>query len=93
LIPTTKKIKWPAQNLFSETRGLGFRRFYVAEGLPYALVMSVSVVLYKNLGISNQDIRDLHELVISAVGHQAAVESVRGHFEKRGANGSGRCNF
>jgi PAT family beta-lactamase induction signal transducer AmpG len=26
---------------------------YVAEGLPYALVMSVSVVLYKNLGVSN----------------------------------------
>ncbi len=26
---------------------------YVAEGLPYALTMSVSVVLYKNLGVSN----------------------------------------
>jgi len=26
---------------------------YVAEGLPYALAMSVSVVLYKNLGLSN----------------------------------------
>jgi PAT family beta-lactamase induction signal transducer AmpG len=26
---------------------------YVAEGLPYALALSVSVVLYKNLGISN----------------------------------------
>jgi PAT family beta-lactamase induction signal transducer AmpG len=29
---------------------------YVAEGLPCALVMSVSVVLYKNLGLSNQEI-------------------------------------
>jgi PAT family beta-lactamase induction signal transducer AmpG len=29
---------------------------YVAEGLPYALVMSVSVVLYKNLGVSNADL-------------------------------------
>ena len=29
---------------------------YVAEGLPYALAMSVSVVLYKNLGVSNADI-------------------------------------
>jgi PAT family beta-lactamase induction signal transducer AmpG len=29
---------------------------YVAEGLPYALVMSVSAVLYKNLGVSNRDI-------------------------------------
>ena len=26
---------------------------YVAEGLPYALVMSVSLVLYKNLGVPN----------------------------------------
>jgi PAT family beta-lactamase induction signal transducer AmpG len=29
---------------------------YVAEGLPYALAMSVSLVLYKNLGVSNTDI-------------------------------------
>jgi len=29
---------------------------YIAEGLPYALAMSVSVVLYKNLGISNTTI-------------------------------------
>ncbi len=29
---------------------------YLAEGLPYALVMAVSVVLYKNLGVSNEDI-------------------------------------
>jgi len=29
---------------------------YFAEGLPYALAMSVSVVLYKNLGLSNAQI-------------------------------------
>src|SRR5664280_3924167 len=29
---------------------------YVAEGLPYALALSVSLVLYKNLGVSNTDI-------------------------------------
>ncbi|MGQ9646360.1 MAG: MFS transporter [Thermodesulfobacteriota bacterium] len=29
---------------------------YVAEGIPYTLTMSVSVVLYKRLGISNTDI-------------------------------------
>ncbi len=29
---------------------------YIAEGIPYTLVMSVSVVLYKRLGISNTDI-------------------------------------
>lgn len=29
---------------------------YLAEGLPYVLAMSVSVILYKRLGISNTDI-------------------------------------
>jgi len=29
---------------------------YLAEGLPYALVMSVAVVLYKNLGVTNAQI-------------------------------------
>ncbi len=28
---------------------------YFAEGLPYALVMSVSLVLYKNLGVPNAE--------------------------------------
>ena len=29
---------------------------YFAEGLPYAMVMIVSVIMYKNLGLSNTDI-------------------------------------
>src|SRR5215831_13421730 len=29
---------------------------YLAEGLPYVVVMIVSVIMYKNLGISNADI-------------------------------------
>ena len=29
---------------------------YVAEGIPYVMAMTVSVVLYKRLGISNTDI-------------------------------------
>ncbi|MGZ3569761.1 MAG: MFS transporter, partial [Thermodesulfobacteriota bacterium] len=29
---------------------------YIAEGIPYAMVMTVSVILYKRLGISNTDI-------------------------------------
>ena len=29
---------------------------YFAEGIPYVLVMSVSVIMYKRLGISNTDI-------------------------------------
>lgn len=27
-----------------------------ASGLPYAVIISVSVIMYKNLGISNEDI-------------------------------------
>jgi MFS transporter, PAT family, beta-lactamase induction signal transducer AmpG len=29
---------------------------YLAEGLPYVVVMTVSVIMYKNLGLSNTDI-------------------------------------
>src|SRR6266536_1964068 len=29
---------------------------YLAEGLPYVVVMTVSVIMYKGLGISNTDI-------------------------------------
>ena len=29
---------------------------YIAEGIPYVMAMTVSVVLYKRLGISNTDI-------------------------------------
>ena len=29
---------------------------YFAEGLPYVTVMSVSVIMYKNLGVSNTEI-------------------------------------
>lgn len=29
---------------------------YIAEGIPYMVVMAVSVVMYKNLGLSNTDI-------------------------------------
>ena len=29
---------------------------YLAEGLPYVLVMAVSVIMYKNFGVSNTDI-------------------------------------
>src|SRR5580765_4791239 len=29
---------------------------YLAEGLPYALVMTVSVIMYKGFGISNTDV-------------------------------------
>ena len=31
---------------------------YFAEGLPYVTVMTISLVLYKQLGLSNAEIRD-----------------------------------
>ncbi len=37
----------------SRSPGLWIPSLYFAEGLPYALAMSVSLVLYKNLGVSN----------------------------------------
>ena len=47
--------------------------------------MSVSVVFYKNLGVSNAAIAFFTSWLISAVGHQAIVESGRGHFENAAA--------
>ena len=43
--------KPPARNHWAWVPSL-----YVAEGIPYAMAMTVSVVLYKRLGISNADI-------------------------------------
>ena len=42
---------------------------YVAEGLPYALAMSVSVVLYKKSRRVERGHHILHELAGLAVGH------------------------
>src|SRR5260221_11091287 len=42
-----------AAKTISRSPWLWIPTLYVAEGLPYALAMSVSVVLYKNLGVSN----------------------------------------
>ena len=66
---------------------------YVAQGLPYALVMSVSVVLYKNLGVSNAANRVLDELARVAVDHQAVVEPAGGPPENAAAMDLGRRNF
>ena len=48
--------KIAADKMFADKKTSPWRwvpTLYVAEGLPYALAMSVSVVLYKNLGLSN----------------------------------------
>ena len=46
--------------LFSPTTALSpwawIPTLYFAQGLPYVAVMTISVIMYKNLGISNTDI-------------------------------------
>src|SRR5437879_12703297 len=58
----------PAENLpalpspaFEQTRSsknpwAWIPTLYLAEGLPYVVVMTVSVIMYKGMGISNTDI-------------------------------------
>jgi MFS transporter, PAT family, beta-lactamase induction signal transducer AmpG len=44
------------QKIHSRSPWFWVPTLYVAEGLPYALAMSVSVVLYKNFSVSNKEI-------------------------------------
>ncbi|HRY37639.1 MAG TPA: MFS transporter [Smithellaceae bacterium] len=48
----------PREKTAARTRNpwLWVPSIYIAEGIPYMIVMTVSVVLYKNLGLSNTDI-------------------------------------
>jgi hypothetical protein len=46
---------------------------YFGQGIPYVAVMALSVVMYKNIGISNADIALSIPLALPALGHQAAV--------------------
>ncbi len=46
----------PAQKPSSRNPWAWVPTLYVAEGLPYVMAMTVSVVMYKRLGISNTDI-------------------------------------
>jgi hypothetical protein len=50
---------------------------YFGQGLPYVTVTALSVILYKNLGISNTDIALYTSLAVPAVGDQAAVVAAR----------------
>ena len=43
---------------------------YFAQGLPYVAVMTISVIMYKNLGISNTDI------ALFTMGYQTFLESI-----------------
>jgi len=42
---------------------------YLAESIPYTIAMAVSVVLYKDLGLSNTEIAFYNKLALSSVGH------------------------
>jgi PAT family beta-lactamase induction signal transducer AmpG len=46
----------PAQKLIRRNPWAWVPSLYLAEGLPYAIVMNVAVILYKGLGVSNTDI-------------------------------------
>ena len=46
----------PAQKPASRNPWAWVPTLYVAEGIPYVMAMTVSVVMYKRLGISNTDI-------------------------------------
>lgn len=45
---------------------------YFAQGLPYVAVMTISVIMYKRLGISNTEF--LYRLAQPALGYQASME-------------------
>ena len=46
----------PKQKPTSRNPWIWVPSLYVAEGIPYIMAMTVSVILYKRLGISNTDI-------------------------------------
>lgn len=48
---------------------------YFAEGLPYAIVILVSVIMYKAPGCIEYGNCTLHQLALFAVGNQAHMES------------------
>ena len=50
---------------------------YFAEGLPYVAVMTVAVIMYKRLGLSNTEIALYTSWLYLPWGDQAVLESVR----------------
>ena len=49
---------------------------YFAEGLPYVVVMTLSVIMYKRLGVS-YGYRLIYQLALFSLGDQAHLEPVR----------------
>ena len=50
---------------------------YFAEGLPYVAVMTIAVIMYKRLGLSNTEIALYTSLALSSLDYQAVMESIR----------------
>ena len=49
---------------------------YLAEGIPYMIAMTVSVVLIQTTGAFQHANRSLHELALSSLGDQTSLEPV-----------------
>ncbi len=47
---------------------------YFAQGLPYVAVMTISVIMYKRLGISNTELAFYTGWLNLALGYQASME-------------------
>ena len=70
-------------------RGGGCRSLYFAEGVPYVVVMTVAVIMFKRLGVGNTQDRAVYELALPAVCDQAAVEPA-GSADRHAAQLGGR---
>ena len=57
--------------------GAGCHRCTSPKASPYVVVMTLSVILYKNLGFSNTDIAPYTSWPSTCPGHQAAVVAAR----------------
>jgi PAT family beta-lactamase induction signal transducer AmpG len=63
---------------------------YLAQGIPYVVVMTVSVIMYKRLGISNTDIALTSWLISPGSSSRSGVRWLR--FSGPNASGSSRCS-
>lgn len=48
---------------------------YTAEAIPYAVVMTLSTIIYKNMGMSNTDLALYTSWLYLPLGYQTPLES------------------
>ena len=53
---TTQAVAPPGQMPLARNPWLWIPTLYFGQGIPYVVVMTLSVIMYKNLGVSNTDI-------------------------------------